>query len=152
MRLTTLKRRSDFQRVRAGCKWAAPAFILQGLARGGGDEAGEPRFGFVIAGKTIGGGGPEEPKRAGAVLRNRAKRRLREAVRLSAALHARPGFDYVIIGRRDALHQSFADLLEDMRRAFAKVHHPRPAKGTGAKPRPGQEQAAGASQRDMKRT
>lgn len=148
MRLATLKHRADFQRVRRGRKAAADAFILQGLARDDGSDAGEPRFGFAIAGKTLAG---QDGMRAGAVLRNRARRRLKEAVRLTAPEHARPEFDYVIIGRRDALHQSFADLLEDMRRAFAKVHQARPAGEAGAKPRVGRERAAGASQRDMKR-
>ena len=37
---------------------------------------------------------------------------------------ARSNFDYVIIGRLEALHQSFTDLLEDMRLAFEKVHRP----------------------------
>jgi ribonuclease P protein component len=86
-------------------------------------------------------------KRPGAVMRNRARRRLKEAVRLTAPHHARGDFDYVVIGRREALHQSFADLLEDMQTAFDKVHRPPRAKGAGAKTGPGRERAAGADQR-----
>jgi hypothetical protein len=73
---------------------------------------------------------------------------LKEAVRLSAPDLARGDFDYVVIGRREALHQCFADLLEDMRIAFDKVHRPPRAKGPGAKPAPGRVRAAGADQRN----
>ena len=43
--METLKTRAEFQRVRKGRKWVAPAFILQGLARASG-EANGPRFRF----------------------------------------------------------------------------------------------------------
>ena len=38
-------------------------------------------------------------KIGGAVVRNRAKRRLREAARITLPLHGREGFDYVFIAR-----------------------------------------------------
>jgi ribonuclease P protein component len=148
VRLTTLKTRAEFQRVQAGSKWAAKGFVLQALAR---REAGEcgPRFGFAVGSRAL---TPEREKgkpakRPGAVVRNRARRRLKEAVRLTAPYCAKPDFDYVIIGRREALHQSFADLLEDMQRAFEKVH--RPPRNTESQPPPGRgrERAAGADQR-----
>jgi ribonuclease P protein component len=142
--LQTLKTRTEFQRVRAGRKWAASAFVLQGLARASDAGAG-PRFGFAVGSKALAeGAGPGPRKRPGAVMRNRARRRLKEAVRLTAPLCARADFDYVVIGRREALHQSFADLLEDMQLAFDKVHHAPRAKGTGAKRKPDLEQAAGS--------
>lgn len=142
--MQTLKTRTEFQRVRAGRKWAASAFVLQGLARASDAGAG-PRFGFAVGSKALAeGAGPGPRKRPGAVIRNRARRRLKEAVRLTAPLCARADFDYVVIGRREALHQSFADLLEDMQLAFDKVHHAPRAKGTGAKRKPDLEQAAGS--------
>jgi ribonuclease P protein component len=122
--LKTLKTKAEFQRVRDGAKWAARAFVLQGLARGGEDASGA-RFGFAVGSRAL-TAEPKvkgtRPKRPGAVMRNRARRRLKEAVRLTAPHCARPDFDYVVIGRREALHQSFADLLEDMQLAFDKVH------------------------------
>ena len=63
-------------------------------------------------------------RRGKAVDRNRARRRLREAVRLTFVAHAETGFDYVIIGRASALTRNFADLLADMRLAFHKVSQP----------------------------
>ena len=147
MGLTTLKIRSQFQRVQAGSKWVAKAFVLQGLARRDGTEGG-PRFGFTVSSRAL--MAPAEggvKKRPGAVMRNRARRRLKEAVRLAAPDYARGDFDYVVIGRREALHQSFADLLEDMQTAFVKVHRPPRAKGAGAKSGPGRERAVGDGQR-----
>lgn len=130
--------------MRSGRKWAARAFVLQGLARAADDGAG-PRFGFAVGSKALAEGAGSGPrKRPGAVLRNRARRRLKEAVRLTAPQRARSDFDYVVIGRREALHQSFADLLEDMQRAFDKVHHAPRAKGMEAKRKPHFEQAAGS--------
>ncbi|MBX2805150.1 MAG: ribonuclease P protein component [Hyphomicrobiales bacterium] len=124
MRLQTLKRRAEFDRVRRGRKWSGKAFLLQGLPQ---DEplAGHARFGFVVASKAL--RKREEnatAKRPGAVLRNRAKRRLKEAVRLAAPQYALANYDYVIIGRYEALHQCFSDLLEELQLAFGKVNRP----------------------------
>lgn len=55
-----------------------------------------------------------------AVERNRVKRRLREAAHLLRA-QARGGHDYVVVGRRDALVRSFADLMGDLERAMRKL-------------------------------
>lgn len=121
--LQTLKKRAEFSRVRSGRKWVAPGFILQALPRPDSEIGGGPRFGFAVGSKALSEkSAAKTHKRPGAVLRNRARRRLKEAVRLSAPHFARPNYDYVVIGRREALHQSFADLLEDFRRAFEKVH------------------------------
>jgi ribonuclease P protein component len=146
--LRTLKTRAEFQRVQAGAKWAAKAFVLQGLARQK-DLGSGPRFGFAVGSKALTAppklkGQPV--KRPGAVVRNRARRRLKEAARLIAPHCANADFDYVIIGRREALHQSFPDLLEDMQRAFDKVHRP-PRMKEAARQRSGPERAVGADQR-----
>ena len=76
--METLKTRAEFQRVRKGRKWVAPAFILQGLARASG-EANGPRFGFTVSGKSVAKDSAEGKRRGKAVDRNRARRRLKEA-------------------------------------------------------------------------
>jgi ribonuclease P protein component len=119
----TLKSRSEFQRVQKGAKWVTPAFILQGLSRVE-QDANEPRFGFTVSSKSVAKEREGAKKRGMAVDRNRARRRLKEAVRLTYAEAARPEFDYVIIGRAAALTRNFADLLADMRIAFHKVGQP----------------------------
>ncbi len=121
--MDTLKTRAEFQRVQKGRKWVAPAFILQGLARQP-DEASGPRFGFTVSSKSVAKDGAEKKRRGKAVDRNRARRRLKEAVRLTCVAHAKAGFDYVIIGRASALTRNFVDLLADMRLAFHKVSQP----------------------------
>jgi ribonuclease P protein component len=120
--METLKTRAEFQRVQKGRKWVAPAFILQGLARPS-DEADGPRFGFTVSSKSVAKDSAEGKRRGKAVDRNRARRRLKEAVRLTFE-HAKRGFDYVIIGRASALTRNFTDLLADMRLAFHKVGQP----------------------------
>ncbi len=137
--MRTLKTRAEFQRVRKGRKWVTPAFILQGLPRaGGGDEC--PRFGFTVSSKSVAKEGAAGRKRGMAVDRNRARRRLKEAVRLTFPAHAAPGFDYAIIGRAAALTRDFAVLLADMEAAFHKVNLP-PRKGASPAPGRGAGQA-----------
>jgi ribonuclease P protein component len=121
--METIKTRAEFQRVQKGRKWVTPAFILQGLQRTGSD-AGDPRFGFTVSSKSVAKESEGAKRRGKAVDRNRARRRLKEAVRLTFVVHARPGFDYVIIGRASALTRNFNDLLADMRLAFHKVGQP----------------------------
>jgi ribonuclease P protein component len=120
--MQTLKTRSEFQRVQKGRKWVTPSFILQGLPR---ENNGGPRFGFTVSSKSVAKESPAGKKRGMAVDRNRARRRLKEAVRLTSAENARSDFDYVIIGRAPALSRNFAALLADMRLAFHKVHQAR---------------------------
>ncbi len=53
----------------------------------------------------------------GAVRRNRARRRLREAYRAARDV-APAGVDVVVIGRSAALTRSLSALIDDMREAF----------------------------------
>ena len=62
-------------------------------------------------------------KLGNAVARNRAKRRLREAACLALAPVARPGWDYVLIGRPGATAaRDFQALLADLGRAAERIH------------------------------
>jgi ribonuclease P protein component len=91
-----LRKRRDFLAAAKGSKAARRAFVLEAVGRG--DDA-PPRFGFTVSKKVA--------KKA--VERNRIRRRLRELARLASA-DARAGHDYVLIGRRGALAERFADL------------------------------------------
>jgi ribonuclease P protein component len=105
-----LKKRADFMRAARGAHAHATAFSLQAKFRK--DEAGGPaRFGFTVT-KKVGG----------AVIRNRVRRRLKEALRLGKDLSARPGFDYVILGRAAALSLEFAALQAELARAIIDIH------------------------------
>jgi ribonuclease P protein component len=125
MRLETLKRRSDFLRLKKGASWSTSAFVLQVSPSLPYAQFPQPRFGFTVSDRAVRESQNGVISRAGAVKRNRARRRLKEAVRLVAPECARPSFDYVVIGRLAALTMEFTGLVQSMREAFAKVHEPR---------------------------
>lgn len=56
-----------------------------------------------------------------AVIRNRARRRLKAAVALLMPLHAAEGYDYVLIARADTNRRPFAALLQDLEMALRKL-------------------------------
>ena len=57
----------------------------------------------------------------GAVQRNRIRRRLKEALRLLNPLPARPGHDYVILARPEALGMPFLALQRELSQALGKI-------------------------------
>ena len=109
--LSTLTKRADFLALARARRAHAAGFVLQARAREHATDA-APRIGFTCS-KKVGN----------AVARNRAKRRLREIARQVVAQQGRPGWDYVLIGRKDATAQlPFNQLCSDLAAALAKVH------------------------------
>ena len=103
-----LKRRAEFRRLAAqGRKAPMPGLVLQALPR---LDDGAARIGFTVT-KTIGN----------AVVRNRTRRRLKEAARLWLAEHPVAGVDLVLIGRAGTRSRDFRKLQDDLRRALAKT-------------------------------
>jgi ribonuclease P protein component len=103
-----LKRRAEFLRVASkGRKAPMPGLVLQALARG--DDA-PARLGFTVT-KKVGN----------AVVRNRTRRRLKEAARLLLAAHPVAGVDLVLIGRDGTRKRNFLQLQDDVRRALSKA-------------------------------
>jgi len=103
-----LRRRADFLRVAAkGRKVPVTGLVLQALVRG--DDA-PLRLGFTVTRKV-----------GNAVVRNRARRRLREAVRLLLRERVLAGVDLVLVGRDATPGRDFAALKDDLRRALAKA-------------------------------
>ena len=103
-----LTRRTDFRAAAGGARASAGAFVVQARRRG---ETGPARIGFTVS-KQVGN----------AVERNRVRRRLREIVRLAPGGGMREGHDYVLIGRRAALHAPFGDMRRDLDAALRRVH------------------------------
>ena len=68
-------------------------------------DRGAARVGFTVT-KKVGN----------AVVRNRIRRRLREAVRVHAARDMQPGNDYVIVGRQEVLTAAFAEIKTELSR------------------------------------
>jgi ribonuclease P protein component len=82
--------------------------VVQALERG--DDRPLIRTGFTATRKV-----------GGAVVRNRAKRRLREAARLLLPLHGQPGRDYVFIARGGTVNRPWTRLLDDMKSALISL-------------------------------
>lgn len=103
-----LTRRAEFLRVAAkGRKAPMPGVVLQALPR---NDAAPLRLGFTVT-KKVGN----------AVVRNRTRRRLKEAVRLLLRDRPPTGFDLVLIGRDRTARRDFIQLQDDIRRALQRA-------------------------------
>jgi ribonuclease P protein component len=96
-----------------------PGLVLQALPRNDVEPA---RLGFTVT-KKIGN----------AVIRNRTRRRLKEAARLVLTEQPVSGVDLVLIGREGTAKRDFAALQDDLRRALTRALKVEPA----ARPRAG---------------
>lgn len=106
--VTTLKASSDFQRLsRVGKKFHFPAFIMLLSQREG---EGFCRVGYTVSRKV-----------GNAVQRNRAKRRLREAVRLAFKDYAGVPYDLVLIAKASAVERDFSLMVADLQNALRQM-------------------------------
>ena len=112
-----IKKRRDFLAAARARRWVAKGMLVQGRRRREGEAAspGAVRVGYTCS-KKVGG----------AVVRNRAKRRLRAAAAEVLPIKGRPGWDYVLIGKAGkTVEQGFADLVADLETALDRVHAPK---------------------------
>ena len=137
-----LKKRRDYLAAARGSKAVRKAFILQSRRRNDeGEDTGPARFGFTVTRRTA----------RNAVDRNRIRRRLKAAARLTAPA---AGYDLVLIGRRAALSVPFGDLVADLETALLETSGDARSGGErvmdntdGAHQRGGQSGAHGAARR-----
>jgi ribonuclease P protein component len=106
-KIERLRKRPDFLACAQAPACARGAVLVQARAR---DSDPLVRAGFTAT-KRIGG----------AVERNRAKRRLREAARLLLPQLGSPGFDYVFIARGGVVTRPWDRLLDDMKSALIRL-------------------------------
>lgn len=109
--LARLKRRAQFLFVRQGARAARPCVIVEARRRAPVDAAGG----------GIGVGFTASRKVGGAVARNRAKRRLREAARRLLPGLGLAGVDYVLVARATTVNAAWASLLDDVGNALIRL-------------------------------
>ena len=123
-----LRKRAQFLFVRDGAKAHRPSLIVEARRRA---ETGPSGAGFTASRKV-----------GGAVKRNRARRRLKEAARQLLPRLGLPGVDYVLVARRTTAGADWTALLDDLGNALISLraeleagaaHRPRRAART-AKP------------------
>lgn len=113
-----LKSRPEFLRVREGERRKGRYFILEVLDRG--EPSTPPRVGFTVT-----------KKQGNAVERNRIRRRLKEAVRLSAQFAMQGGHDYVVVAHRDVLKAPFDELTNALLTRIASRQNSRSGRASG---------------------
>lgn len=103
-----MRKRADFLKARAGARSARGVICLEACWRA--DDL-PCRIGFTATRKL-----------GNAVIRNRAKRRMREAAKAVLVPQARRGVDYVLIARSGIAESNWARLLDDVSAALVKLH------------------------------
>jgi ribonuclease P protein component len=101
----------EFLDAARGRKVVTPAFVLQAQTRPDSDPA-----------PTIGVGVTATRHLGTAVVRNRAKRRLRELARRVLPQHGEAGTNYVLIARQAVTTWPYRQLETDLVRALARLH------------------------------
>ncbi len=109
--LIAIRHRRDFRAASRARRYRAASVIVQARNRRDGQLG--VRFGLTCSRKV-----------GNAVVRNRSRRRLREAARIVLGDVGQSGWDYVLIGKPGITATCrFEQLLADLRHALDSVHH-----------------------------
>ena len=131
LQIKRLLRRPQFLAAANGVSEARGGVVIQRLDRRDGQA--HVGLGFTATRKI-----------GGAVVRNRCKRRLREAARALLPLHGKAGCDYVFIARMGTAERDWDRLLDDVKTVLTRLASPkdpasrphgRPSSGPDARPR-----------------
>ncbi len=107
--LGRLRKRSEFLYVRDGRYKAVGGVVVQSRAN-------------PENGKVIRSGFTATKKIGNAVIRNRAKRRLRAAAHEKLPILGKAGQDYVFIARQSTVKRGYNDLLADVEKALLSLN------------------------------
>jgi ribonuclease P protein component len=114
VKIDRMTSRPQFLAAAKGVSEARGAVVVQRLDRNDGDAV--IRVGFTATRKI-----------GGAVVRNRAKRRLRQVARALTPQFGVAGSDYVFIARMGTPDRDWDRLLDDVKSALTRLATPRPA-------------------------
>jgi ribonuclease P protein component len=117
LKIERLKKRAQFLAAAQAPSCARGAVVIQRLSQ-------PDRSGLAV-------GFTATKKIGGAVQRNRAKRRMREAARQLLPLHGERRHDYVFVARAGVIDRPWARLLDDVKTALISL-----AAGRADQPRP----------------
>ena len=112
LQIKRLLRRPQFLAAAKGVSEARGGVVIQRLERGDGSP-------------HVGMGFTATRKIGGAVQRNRAKRRLRQAARALLPNHGVPGSDYVFIARMGTTERAWDRLLDDVKSTLTRLARPK---------------------------
>ena len=105
--LGKITKRSDYVKAARGRYIKTSSLFLQKVKR---DDKNNPRYG-VTASKKIGI----------AVERNRAKRRIRHAIKEVLPKYGKNGYDYVVVATTKTNKVSWKTVLNDLEKAFREI-------------------------------
>ena len=108
MKIETLKSSKDFKRLKCGKFHRSQSFLLQGMEN---FNSKKPRMGYTVT-----------KQNGNAVIRNRIKRRLKSAAQDVFNNIEDKRWDYVMIGKKNALIISFDKLKSEIEFAINKIH------------------------------
>ena len=126
LKIERMTSRPQFLAAAKGVSEARGAVVVQRLDRADGDLT--VRVGFTATRKV-----------GGAVVRNRAKRRLRQAARALVPQLGSPGSDYVFVARMGTVDRPWERLLDDVKSALTRLATPRPSPKNAQPAEPGQD-------------
>ena len=131
-----MKKRAAFLNAAKGVFIPRKSFVMQCNKQNEASSEKEggllgPRVGFTVT-KKVGN----------AVIRNRVRRRMREAMRMASPELFQKGYDYVLVGRKEALSVEFNTLCTDIESTLKRL-----ARGEGKPARPYKSRTAGSYQK-----
>ncbi len=112
IKLKRLKKRRDFLAISATKqRFIVKSCVIQYKKSDSDTPQDEVIIGFTVT-----------KKQGNAVCRNKIKRKLKEAANVVFRQLAKTGYEYVIIGRKEAIDRDFQLIINDMKFALEKIH------------------------------